>query len=55
MRPYLKKPFTGKGWWSGSRSRLLVQTLVPQKKEKERNKEIHQNTKAKKALCISTS
>jgi hypothetical protein len=28
-----KKPFTKKGWWSGSRCRPQVQTPAPQKKD----------------------
>jgi hypothetical protein len=30
--PILKKPFTKKGWWSGSRCRPLLQTPALQKK-----------------------
>jgi hypothetical protein len=29
--PILKKPFTKKGWWSGSRCRPWIQATVPQK------------------------
>jgi hypothetical protein len=32
MRPYLEKPFTKTGWWSGSRWRPWVQAPVSQKK-----------------------
>jgi hypothetical protein len=35
MRPYLDKPITKKGWWSGSRGRLWVQAPVPQKKKEK--------------------
>jgi hypothetical protein len=33
--PTSKKPFTQKGWWSGSKSRLWVQTPVLPKKKKK--------------------
>jgi hypothetical protein len=32
--PISKKPFTEKGWWSGSNCRLWVQTSALQKKNK---------------------
>jgi hypothetical protein len=36
MRPYLEKPFTKKGWWSGSSCRPKVQApVLKKKKEKE--------------------
>jgi hypothetical protein len=31
-----QKPITEKAWWSGSRCRPRVQTLVPRKKKKKR-------------------
>jgi hypothetical protein len=34
-RPYLEKPITKKGWWSGSRWRPWVQAPVPPKKKKK--------------------
>jgi hypothetical protein len=33
--PILKKPFTKKSWWSGSRCRPWVKASVPQKKKKK--------------------
>jgi hypothetical protein len=36
VRPYLEKPFTKKGWWSGSKYRPWVQAPVPKKKKKKR-------------------
>jgi hypothetical protein len=32
-----KKPITKKGWWNGSRCRPWVQTLIPQKQNKNKN------------------
>jgi hypothetical protein len=42
-RPYLEKPFTERGWWSGSRCRPWVQAPVPQKKKKKERK---------KSICL---
>jgi hypothetical protein len=36
--PILKKPFTEKGWWSGSRCKPLVQGPVLQKNKKQKQK-----------------
>jgi hypothetical protein len=37
--PILKKPFTEKGWWSGSRCKPLVQGPVLQKNKKQKQKQ----------------
>jgi hypothetical protein len=37
-RPYLKKPFTKKDWWSGSRCRPWIQAPVQQKKKKKKRR-----------------
>jgi hypothetical protein len=42
-KPYLKENHDKrKGCWSGSRCRLRVQTLVPQRKKKKKNKPVLQ-------------
>jgi hypothetical protein len=38
VSPYLKKPFIKKGWWSGSRCRLSVQTPELPKNNNNNNK-----------------
>jgi hypothetical protein len=38
MRPYLKKPATEKGWWSGSKCRPVVQAPVPQKEGRKKKR-----------------
>jgi hypothetical protein len=40
LDPILKKPFTKKGWWSGSKYRPWVQAPVLKKKKKEIAKRI---------------
>jgi hypothetical protein len=47
MRPYLKKPFTKKGCWSGSRYRTGVQAPVPPKKKKREREREREKEKAR--------
>jgi hypothetical protein len=47
VSPYLKKPFIKKGWWSGSRCRLSVQTP-------ELPKNNNNNNKTEKRKCVYT-
>jgi hypothetical protein len=49
-RPYLEKPFTKIGWWSGSRCRPWVQTPVPPKTE-IKEKEVIGRSHAQASLC----